>query len=79
MGTKALLNKIIVDLTFLSLCVAISLESRFKHKCHDGNVLYDGNCNVLTPKIHWELNWLNQWDQKLIKFIRDELLIPPPF
>ena len=30
------------------------------------------------PKIHWGLNWLNQWDPRLIKFIREELLISPP-
>lgn len=30
------------------------------------------------PEIYWELNWLNQWDHRLIKFIKDELLIPPP-
>ena len=31
------------------------------------------------PKLYWELNWLNQWDPRLIKFIKEELLIPPPF
>ena len=30
------------------------------------------------PKIYWELNWLNQWDHRLIKFIKDHILIPPP-
>ena len=34
--------------------------------------------NFFTPKIHWEFNWANQWDPRLIKFIRDELLIRPP-
>ena len=29
-------------------------------------------------KIHWELNWLNQRNPRLIKFLRDEVLIPPP-
>ena len=77
MGTKALLNEIIGDLIFMSLCVAMSFASRIEHKCYGGNVLCDGN--VMKPKIHWELNWLNQWDQKLIKFIKDELLIAPPF
>ena len=24
------------------------------------------------------MNWLNQWDPRLIEFIRDEILIPPP-
>lgn len=31
-----------------------------------------------NPKIYWELNWLNQWDEKLILFIKQNLLIPPP-
>ena len=30
------------------------------------------------PTIYWELNWLNQWDHRLIKFIKDHILIPPP-
>ena len=30
------------------------------------------------PKIYWELNWLNQEDPNLIKFIKENLLIPPP-
>ena len=77
MDTKALLNNIIVDLLFMHLCVAMSFESRLEHKCNGGNIMCHGN--VMKPKIHWELNWLNQWDQKLIKFIKDELLIPPPF
>ena len=29
-------------------------------------------------KIYWELNWLDQRDPRLIKFIKDEILIPPP-
>ena len=62
---------------FMSLCVAMSFESLLDPKSHSGNIMLDGN--VMTSKIHWELNWLNQWDQKLIKFIKDELLIPPPF
>ena len=24
------------------------------------------------------MNWLNQWDQNLIKFIKERLIIPPP-
>ena len=74
--TKALLHTIIVDLMFMSRCVAVSFERRFEHKSYGGHVMCDGD--VMTPKIHWDLNWLNQWDQQLIKFIRDELLIPPP-
>ena len=76
MGIKALRNKIIMDLMFMSLCVAMSFESRLDHKCHSGNIMLDGN--VMTPKIHWELNWLNQWDPQLIEFIKNHLLIPPP-
>ena len=29
-------------------------------------------------KIFWELNWLNQRDPKLIHFIKENILIPPP-
>ena len=30
------------------------------------------------PKIFWELNWLSQWDPKLIQFIKENVLIHPP-
>ena len=29
-------------------------------------------------EIFWELNWLNQWDPRLIKFIKERILILPP-
>ena len=32
-----------------------------------------------TPKIFWELNWLSQWDANLIRFIKENILIPPPY
>ena len=28
--------------------------------------------------IYWELNWLHQTDPKLIQFIKNHVLIPPP-
>ena len=31
-----------------------------------------------NPKIFWELNWLSQRDPKLIRFIKKNILIPPP-
>ena len=31
-----------------------------------------------VPKIFWELNWLSQRDPKLIQFIKEKILIPPP-
>jgi len=31
-----------------------------------------------VPKIFWELNWLSQRDPKLIHFIKEQILIPPP-
>ena len=31
-----------------------------------------------VPKIYWGLNWLSQKDPKLIRFIKEKLLIPPP-
>ena len=31
-----------------------------------------------TPQIYWELNWMNQWDPRLINFIKQEILIAPP-
>ena len=34
--------------------------------------------SYVSSKIYWELNWFNQWDHRLIRFIREELLIPPP-
>ena len=36
------------------------------------------DANFVAPKIHWEFNWSSQWDPRLIKFIREELLIWPP-
>ena len=35
------------------------------------------NGKEFSPKIHWDLNWLKQDDPNLIKFIKDNLLIPP--
>ena len=68
-----------VNLIFISLSRARNFDGQFKNKRY-GGILYENMeyGNFLVPKIHWELNWLNQWDQKLIKFIKDELLIPPP-
>ena len=37
----------------------------------------NSNEKEFSPKIHWDLNWLKQDDPKLIKFIKDNLLIPP--
>ena len=31
-----------------------------------------------APKIYWGLNWLSQKDPKLIQFIKEKVLIPPP-
>ena len=31
-----------------------------------------------VPKIFWDLNWLSQRDPKLIHFIKEQILIPPP-
>ena len=31
-----------------------------------------------VPKIYWGLNWLSQKDTKLIHFIKENVLIPPP-
>ena len=31
-----------------------------------------------VPKIYWGLNWLSQKDPKLIRFIKEKVLIPPP-
>ena len=33
--------------------------------------------NYTAPKIYWGLNWLSQKDPKLIRFIKEKILIPP--
>ena len=48
----------------------MNLESRHKRE--------PLNENYVCPQIYWDLNWLNQWDHRLIKFIKENLLIPPP-
>ena len=35
--------------------------------------------NYTAPKIYWGLNWLSQKDPKLIRFIKEKILIPPPY
>ena len=67
---------IIINAILISLTGGRNFDSLFNHKGEYGNFFYDGD--FLVPKIHWELNWLHQSDQKLIKVIKDELLIPPP-
>lgn len=45
------------------------------------SIIFWGNTKVTAyqnTKIRWELNWLNQKDEQLIKFIREHVLIPPP-
>ena len=87
MNTVAILHHIVLNVLSISLSKAKNFqEPVFPEKFNnegDGGHVFNGNFNplildFLVPKIHWELNWLNQWDQKLIKFIKDELLIPPP-
>ena len=34
--------------------------------------------NYASSKIYWRLNLFNQWDHRLIRFIKEELIIPPP-
>ena len=41
------------------------------------NELITNGKNNFSPKIHWDLNWLTQDDPKLIRFIKENLLIPP--
>ena len=73
---RAIQHQIMMTLSLVSVSGAKTYGSHFKHKGYAGNFIYEGN--FVVPKIHWELNWLNQWDQKLINFIKNELLIPPP-
>ena len=61
---------IIVHLMAICLFDGRKLERQLKYQ-------FD-NETVFVPQIHWELNWSNQRDQRLIGYIRDELLIPPP-
>ena len=72
MSTKYLCrqHRIIVHLMAICLCDGRKLDSQLKY--------HFGNKNVFATQIHWELNWSNQWDQRLVRYIRDELLIPPP-
>ena len=59
---------ILVCLSFQSLILTVS-------------IIFWGNTKVTAyqnTKIRWELNWLNQKDEQLIKFIREHVLIPPP-
>ena len=68
--TGVIQKQILVQLIVVSMYKTNYLGGRKTHKIHDEN--------FNASKIHWEFNWSNQWDQRLIKFIRDELLIPPP-
>lgn len=67
-------NKLSIELLFLFALVCLSGIII----CHDGLGTKDHHLDSFVPKIHWGLNWLNQWDPRLIKFIREELLISPP-
>ena len=44
--------------------------------------LFSINCQEpfhnAEAKIYWDLNWMDQSDPKLINFIKNEILIPPP-
>ena len=68
--TGVIQKQILVQLIVVSMYKTNYLGGRKTHKIHDEN--------FNASKIHWEFNWSNQWDQRLIKYIRDELLIPPP-
>ena len=46
--------------------------------CSNGTESEQNNLTNNIPKIFWELNWLSQWDPKLIQFIKENVLIPPP-
>ena len=39
----------------------------------------ESNLDNTVTKIYWELNWLHQSDPRLIKFIKNNILIPPRF
>ena len=75
-GPSAIQHHIIWNLILISLSSAKNVESHLENKGYDDNFFYDVKLDV--PKIHWELNWLNQRDPKLIEFIKNELLIHPP-
>ena len=67
-GNKALHHQIIGHL--IAICFTEGSKFDGQDKFH--------NRNIRSPQIRWEFNWANQWDQRLVKYIRDELLIPPP-
>ena len=68
-GSRTLQHQILVHIIAIYFSEGRIFVGQDKHKFEKGN--------VRASNIHWEFNWSNQWDQRLIKFIRDELLIPP--
>ena len=49
-----------------------------KH-CHTKEQSTQGTGDEMyNNEMFWELNWLNQWDPRLIKFIKKKILLSPP-
>ena len=63
-------------LCFMYLQILISCDIRYCSTKDTDIILNDQEYTV--PKIFWELNWLSQRDPKLIHFIKERILIPPP-